>query len=100
MRARADATELGYFDQRTPDEITRSDALRQRLIDRLIELDLACLVPKIDEQYGLASFFLGSLDVPHDVAQIAADYSAYGLPVAVFAMPPFAPPIAAPNASC
>ena len=62
MRARADATELGYFDQRTPDEVTRSDALREHLIDRLIELDLACLVPKIDEQYGLASFFLGSLD--------------------------------------
>lgn len=100
MRARADATELGYFDQRSPDEITRSDALRQRLIDRLIELDLACLVPKIDEQYGLASFFLGSLGLPEDVAAIAADYNSYGLPVAVFAVPPFAPPFAVPAATC
>jgi hypothetical protein len=100
MRARADATELGYFDQRSPEEIARSDALRQRLIDRLIELDLACLVPKIDEQYGLASFFLGSLGLPEDVAAIAADYNGYGLPVAVFALPPFAPPFAGPVATC
>ena len=97
MRARADATELGYFDQRSPDEIERSDALRQRLIDRLIELDRACLVPRIDEQYGLASFFLGSLGLPEDVAAIAADYNGYGLPVAVFTMPPFVPPFAGPQ---
>jgi hypothetical protein len=100
MRARADATELGYFDQRNPDEIERSDALRQRLIDRLIALDRACLVPKIDEQYGLASFFLGSLGLPEDVAAIAADYNGYGLPVAVFTLPPFAAPFAGPTATC
>ncbi|MEP7203422.1 MAG: hypothetical protein ABI894_12480 [Ilumatobacteraceae bacterium] len=100
MRARPDATEFGYFDQRSREEINRSDALRQRLIDRLTELDLSCLVPKIDEQYGLASFFLGSLAIPHDVAVIAADYNDYGLPVAVFALPPFALPVAGPAASC
>jgi hypothetical protein len=100
MRARADATELGYFDQRSPDEINTSDALRQHLIDRLIELDLPCLVPRIDGQYGLASFFLGLLGVPHDVATLAGDYISYGLPVAVFALPPFAPPIAGPDATC
>ena len=100
MRSRADATELGYFDQRSPVEITRSDALRQQLIDRLIDLDLACLVPKIDEQYGLASLFLSSLLLPDDVAAIAADYNDYGLPVAVFAVPPFAPPFDGPTATC
>jgi hypothetical protein len=100
MRARADAIELGYFDQRSPDEVIRSDALRQRLIDRLIDLDLACLVPKIDEQYGLASFFLGSLGLPEDVAAIAADYNDYGLPVAVFTLPPSAPPFAGPTSTC
>jgi hypothetical protein len=100
MRASPDATELGYFDQRTPDEITESDTLRQQLIDRLVELDLGCLVPKIDEQYGLASFFLGSLGLPHDVATIASDYNSYGLPVAVFALPPFTPPLASPTSTC
>jgi hypothetical protein len=100
MRARADATELGFFDQRSPDDIARSDALRQQLIDRLIELDLACRVPKIDEQYGLATLFLSSLRLPEDVAAIAADYNGYGLPVAVFAVPPFAPPFAGPTATC
>jgi hypothetical protein len=100
MRGRPDAVELGYFDQRTPDEIARSDALRQRLIDRLIELDRACLVPKIDEQYGLASFFLGPSGLPDDVAAIAADYNSYGLPVAVFTLPPFAPPFAGPKSTC
>jgi hypothetical protein len=100
MRARADATELGYFDQRSPDDIARSDALRQRLIDRLIQLDRACLVPRIDAQYGLASLFLSSLHLPEDVAAIAADYNGYGLPVAVFALSPFAPPFAGPTGTC
>lgn len=100
MRSRADATELGYFDQRSQDEITRSDALRQRLIDRLTELDATCLVPKIDEQYGLTAFILGSAGVPPDVARIAADYGAFGLPVAAFTLPPFAPPLDTPQSTC
>jgi hypothetical protein len=100
MRARTDATELGYFDQRSPAEKVKSDALRQHLIDRLVELDLACLVPKLDQQYGLASFFLGTLDLPHDVELTAADYNAYGLPVAVFTLPTFAPPFTTPPATC
>lgn len=100
MRARDDATELGFFDQRTPDEVVESDALRQQMIDRLVELDLACLVPKIDLQYGLASFFLGDLDLPSDVETLASDYTALGLPVAVFSLPPFAAPFIAPPATC
>lgn len=100
MRARDDAIELGYFDQRSPDEITRSDELRQRLIDRLTEIDAGCLVPKIDEQYGLTAFILGSAGVPPDVAKIAADYGSFGLPVAVFALPPFAPALDAPQSTC
>jgi hypothetical protein len=100
MRSRPDARELGYFDQRSPAEQARSDALRQHLIDRLVELDEACLVPRIDQQYGLAAFFLGTLDVPHDVAITAADYNALGLPVAVFELPTFAAPFAAPADAC
>jgi hypothetical protein len=100
MRSRGDATELGFFDQRSSEEITRSDALRGQLIDRLRALDLACLVPKIDEQYGLASFFLGALDLPSDVADLAAQYNALGLPVAVFTVAPFAPPFVGPTATC
>ena len=100
FRARADAIEVGYFDQRSPAEVTRSEALRQHLIDRLVELDLACLVPRIDQQYGLASFFLGDAPVPHDVAVTASDYNALGLPVAVFTMPTFAPPFDSPPGAC
>ena len=100
MRARPDANELGSFDQRSPAEVAESDALRQHLIDRLIELDQACLVPRIDQQYGLAAFFLGTLAVPHDVAITAADYNALGLPTAVFELPPFAAPFAAPPDTC
>ena len=100
MRDRPDATELGSFDQRSAAEVAESDALRQHLIDRLIELDQACLVPRIDQQYGLAAFFLGTLAVPHDVAITAADYNALGLPAAVFELPPFAAPFAAPADTC
>ena len=100
FRARADATELGTFDQRSPAEVTEAAALRQHLVDRLVELDLACLVPRIDEQYGLASFFLGDAPVPRDVQLIASDYTALGLPVAVFTLPPFAAPFDAPAAAC
>ena len=103
MRARPDATELGYFDQRSADDIAKSDALRQRLIDRLGELGLSCLVPKIDAQYGLAAFFLGSADLPdlpHDVQITAADYNAYGLPVAAFLLPVGSAPLETPQATC
>ena len=100
MRTRPDAIELGSFDQRSPAEKAQSDALRAHLIDRLIELDEACLVPRIDQQYGLAAFFLGTLAVPHDVAITAADYNALGLPVAVFELPTFAAPFATPADAC
>ena len=103
MRARPDAVELGYFDQRSPADIVKSDALRQQLIDRLNELGLACLVPRIDAQYGLAALFLGSADLPdlpHDVQTTAADYNAYGLPVAAFLLPTGSPPLETPQASC
>ena len=100
MRARTDAAELGYFDQRSPVEVTKSDELRQHLIDRLNELDLSCLIPKIDQQYGLASFFLGTLHLPRDVEITASDYTAYGLPTAAFLLPTFAAPFATPAPSC
>lgn len=100
MRTRPDATELGSFDQRSPAEVAESNQLRQHLIDRLNELGKACLVPRIDQQYGLTSFFFGGLDVPHDVALAAAGYHELGLPVAVFEMPPFAAPFAGPPDVC
>jgi hypothetical protein len=102
MRERADATELGYFDQRSADEVVRSDALRQQLIDRLVGLGLECKVPLIDQQYGLAQLFLNTVDIalPPDVAQLAADYNAYGLPAAAFLLPPESPPFVAPTATC
>ena len=103
MRARPDAIELGYFDQRSPGDVAQSDALRQELIDRLTELGYACLVPRIDAQYGLAAFFLGSADLPDlppDVQNLAADYNAFGLPVAAFILPVGSAPLETPQATC
>lgn len=100
FRARADATELGAFDQRSPAEVTEAVALRQHLIDRLDAAGLSCLVPSIDEQYGLAALFLGEVAVPPDVMAAASDYNELGLPVAVFTLPPFAAPFDAPAAAC
>jgi hypothetical protein len=91
FRARPDATELGYFDVRTPEEVVRSDALRAQLIARLDELGLECLVPTIDTQYGLAPLVIGNAPVPADVRRIAGEYDALELPVAMFQVPPSAP---------
>ncbi len=100
MRAQTGAVELGYFDQRDPAEIAESDAHRQRLIARLRELDLACLVPTLDFQYGQAPFVLGTAAVPADVAETARAYNLLGLPVAVFELPPFVAPSQLERAGC
>jgi hypothetical protein len=91
FRARADATELGFYDQRSPAEIAESDALRTRLVARLEQLGLGCLVPTLDTQYGLAPLVIGNAPVPQDVRVLAADYNLLGLPVAVFSVPIGAP---------
>ncbi|MCU1392606.1 MAG: hypothetical protein JWM34_1034 [Ilumatobacteraceae bacterium] len=98
--ARSDAVELGEYDVRTPAEQNRSDTLRQQITDRLTALGQACLVPKLDEQYGLASFYLGTAGVPDDVVRDAGDYYDLGLPVAVFDMPTFAPPVVTATSTC
>ena len=91
FRGRADATELGFYDQRTTIEVATSDDLRSRLVARLEELGLSCLVPTLDTQYGLAPLVIGNAPVPQDVRVLAADYNLLGLPVAVFSVPIGAP---------
>jgi hypothetical protein len=100
MRTQTDAIELGYFDQRSPAEVEESNALREHLNDRLRELDLECLVPVLDSQYGQAAFVLGGAPVPQDVADTAGAYNLLGLPVAVFELPPFVAPFQPPPSSC
>lgn len=96
MRSRADAVELGEFDQRSPAEAAESNSLRVQLIAALQSHGLDCSVPLIDAQYGLAQFTLGTVDVPTEVAALASRYGAFGLPVAVFELPPGAPPLVRP----
>ena len=91
FRARADATELGFYDQRSAAEVAESADLRARLIERLDEIGLSCLVPTLDTQYGLAPLVIGNAPVPQDVRVLAADYNLLGLPVAVFSVPLGAP---------
>jgi hypothetical protein len=100
MRARSDAVELGYFDQRSAADITESDALRARLIARLRAIGQECLVPTLDIQYGLPRLYLRLAPVPLDVAKTAGAYDLLGLPVAVFELPPGAAPFQAPVAAC
>lgn len=100
FRARTDSTELGAFDQRSPAEATRSDALRAELIRRLDALGLHCLVPTLDTQYGLAPLVIGDAPVPPDVRAIAAEYNTIGLPAAVFSVPIFSPGYDVPTAGC
>lgn len=97
LRARSDAVELGYFDERSTAEIAESDELREQLITRLLEHDLECVVATIDTQYGLAQFVLGTAPVPPDVAEIAYRYGLLGLPVAIFELPRDAPPLQRPD---
>jgi hypothetical protein len=100
FRARADATELGHFDQRSATEMAEGSRLLRQLVDRLDALGLSCLAPQLDAQYGLTSFSFSRVPVPPDVARLAYDYAGLGLPVAVFRLPPLAPAIDSPSANC
>ena len=87
FRARDDATELGYFDQRSPAEREASDQLRADLERRLVELGMPCMIARLDTQYGLAPFVIGNVPVPEDVKRLAGAYDTLRLPVAVFTVP-------------
>ena len=100
FRERTDSTELGFFDQRSPEEAARSDALRAELVGRLDDLGLQCLVPTLDTQYGLAPLVIGNAPVPLDVRAIAAEYNTIGLPAAVFSVPIFSPGYDVPTTGC
>lgn len=91
FRRRADALELGYYDQRTPDEQVESARLRTALEERLTELGQADLIPTLDTQYGLAPFVIGDAPVPQDVRDLAGALNTLRLPIAVFQVPPFSP---------
>jgi len=71
FRANPHATEVGYFDQRTPAEQARSTEVRAQLEQRLTELGLECVIPTLDNQYGLAPLVIGGIDVPGDVRDLA-----------------------------
>jgi hypothetical protein len=91
FRARADAVELGWFDQRTPAEQERSAQLRAQLEARLAEVGRAELIATIDTQYGIAPLVIGNVGVPQDVKDLAGAYDDLREPIAVFKVPPFSP---------
>ena len=88
---RPDAIELGYYDQRTPEEQEESARLRAELEQRLTDIGRADLIAAIDTQYGLAPLVLDIGFVPDDVREIADEYDALREPIAVFVVPPGAP---------
>jgi hypothetical protein len=89
FRARNDAVELGYYDQRTESERQESARLRAQLESRLTELGQADLIPALDTQYGLAPFVIGDAPVPQDVKDLAGALNTLRYAIAVFAVPPF-----------
>lgn len=91
FRARTDAVELGWYDQRTPEEVERSVQLRADLERRLAEVGRADLIPTIDTQYGIAPLVIGNTGVPQDVKDLAGAYDDLREPIAVFVVPPFSP---------
>jgi hypothetical protein len=91
FRARDDAVELGFFDQRTDAEREESAQLRADLERRLSEIGREDLIATMDTQYGLAPLVLVEGLVPPDVKELAEDYDALREPIAVFAVPPFSP---------
>jgi hypothetical protein len=91
FRARPDAVELGWYDQRTPAEQERSAQLRAELEARLVEVGRPELVATIDTQYGIAPLVIGNVGVPQDVKDLAGAYDDLREPIAVFEVPPFSP---------
>ena len=100
FRADPAATEVGYFDRLTPAERRRADELRAALEQRLTEIGKACLIPTIENQYGLAPLVIGGVDVPADVRELASEYDELGLPVAAFLVPPDVPDYVGHQAGC
>jgi hypothetical protein len=91
FRARPDAVELGWYDQRTAAEQERSAQLRAQLEARLAEVGRADLIPTIDTQYGIAPLVIGNVGLPQDVKDLAGAYDELREPIAVFVVPPFSP---------
>jgi hypothetical protein len=87
FREDPDATLLGIYDQRTPEEQARSTELRTEIEDRLNEAGLADKVATLDAQYGL-TVMVFDRDVPADVQALVAEYSNLRGPIAIFQVPP------------
>jgi hypothetical protein len=100
FRERADATELGFYDQRSAADKARSDQLRADLERRLTEIGKACMIPTLDTQYGLTPLVIGGAPVPEDVRTLAKQYDALRMPVAVFSVPVGAPDYAIYTEGC
>ena len=84
FRANPRATELGYYDRLTAAERHHADDLLAALEQRLTEIDKACLIPTIENKFGLAPLVIGGVDVPADVRTLASEYDELGMPVAAF----------------
>ena len=91
FRARADAVELGFFDQRTDAEREESAQLRAELERRLSEIGREDLIA--DDRHPVRPRPARARRGPRppDVKELAEDYDALREPIAVFAVPPFSP---------
>ncbi len=91
FRQRGDAEELGYYDPRTPEQKSRSDADRAEIIRRLTELGRQDLIARMDEQFGNAALIAAAPQLPADVNARVSEYTDLRLPAAVFQVAPGAP---------
>jgi hypothetical protein len=81
---------VAVFDPRTPAERRAADELHRRIIDELQTSGHAEVAAHLDENYWAV---LNDPSVPASVKSMIEQYTAFGLPTAVFLLPPdVAPP--------
>ena len=79
------------FDVRSPAQQARSDELRARLEQALVDAGHADRIPLLDAANGQAILLFANPPLPAEVGDLLQEYVTLRLPTAVFLAPPFVP---------
>ena len=88
VRALGTVQEIGTFDVRTPDEVTRSDELFAFLEQRFVEIGQPELRERLSTQYGYAALLFSLPPLPDDILAAVSELVELRQPVAVFLASP------------
>jgi hypothetical protein len=97
VRQQESAVELAEFDIRSVDDASRSQVVRQELVDRFAEIGRPELADQLDKQYGLTSLIFSPTPLPEDITELVVEYLDLGQPAAVFLVPSGTPLDAVPE---